>query len=292
MGVAEFLYTVCLRPRPLRKAANFILKSFLPERVTVEGGVVFLNPEDPVVSGGIVLGVYEKNEMRFFAKHCPSSCVFVDVGANVGVYTAIALAQEGADMTVVCFEPHAESREFLERTVEANGGGGGSKRVIVAGVAVGDACGEANLYANPENKGDNRLYSSELCRMESKTEVVTLDSFLPKRGIDAVDVLKIDVQGYEAKVVDGARHTIERSPKCIIMLEFWPEGLMRSGSDPGYFLRQLREMGFALFVSLGTKWERLTKDDHLLSVATGRVYRNLVGLKGWNDAQLSEFWSL
>lgn len=66
MSVPEFIYTVLLKPAPLRKAANFVLKSILPRTVEVKGAIIHLNPEDPVVSGALALNVYEKAEIEFF----------------------------------------------------------------------------------------------------------------------------------------------------------------------------------------------------------------------------------
>ncbi len=284
MGIAEFIYTICLKPRPLRKAANLLLRLSLPKMIEVNGGTVFLNPADPVVSGGILLGVYERSEMDFFAKHCSGVGVFIDVGANVGVYTAMALARGGGEATVVCFEPHTESRQFLERTVDANlDGRGGDMRVIICPGAAADFCGRSAIYENPDNKGDNRLYPNPMCRECGTTEVVTIDDFCFQRGITTVDILKIDVQGYEAKVINGARGIIANTQNCILMLEFWPDGLARSGTCPREFILQLFKMGFSLFVLTRTGLDPVRDVEGLLATTTGRAYRNLVCAKGQND---------
>ena len=84
MTAAEFLYTVVLRPRPLRSLANTVLRLLVRPELHIHGCVVALNPHDPVVSGALTLGVYEKAETRFFRFACRPGMIFLDVGANVG----------------------------------------------------------------------------------------------------------------------------------------------------------------------------------------------------------------
>lgn len=62
MAWAEFLYTVVLRPRPLRSLANTMLRLIVKPELHIHGCVVALNPKDPVISGALTLGVYEKAE--------------------------------------------------------------------------------------------------------------------------------------------------------------------------------------------------------------------------------------
>ena len=66
MALAEFIYTEVLKPRPLRKLTNAILLKIIPEKVKVEPATLYLNPNDPVLSGALTLRVYEKSEIAFF----------------------------------------------------------------------------------------------------------------------------------------------------------------------------------------------------------------------------------
>jgi hypothetical protein len=64
MALAEFIYTRLLRPAPVRRAANAILLSIVPETVRVGPAIVHLNPRDPVVSGALALRVFERDELN------------------------------------------------------------------------------------------------------------------------------------------------------------------------------------------------------------------------------------
>src|ERR1700694_4432842 len=113
MHLSEFVYTVLLKPAPLRRAANALIKAMLPRTVSVSGSVICINPDDPVVSGALTLRVYEKAEIAFFRRHFRKDMTFIDVGANVGLYTALAMATPDFRGKIIAVEPHGESRRNL-----------------------------------------------------------------------------------------------------------------------------------------------------------------------------------
>lgn len=278
MSPSEFVYTVLLRPRPLRKLANAAIRGVLPRAVSVHGARIMLNPHDPVVSGALAMGVYEKEEIAFFQRHFRPGMTFVDVGANVGLYSGMALATSGFSGTVLCVEPDADSRGFLKQTLEANGLGGRG-RVVVCPVAASDRAESVPFYRNPENHGDNRLYSEAMLQPAGTVETETLDTLCAKNGIAAIDFLKIDVQGAEGRVLAGARKILQASPNVVLMTEFWPYGLTRCGSDPEVYLKTLESLGFSLGDSTGNPLSAAGRKE-LIDRTSGRKYTNLFGFKG------------
>lgn len=283
MTAAEFVYTVLLRPRPLRRLANATLKRLLPAARTVAGAVVHLNPEDPVISGALTLGVYEREEIDFFCRHVEAGTTFVDVGANVGLYSALAARRLGPQGRILAIEPDPDALPWLERTLAANGGPEAPRIDVFAGAAA-DAPGALTLHRNPDNRGDNRIYADPLCAAPVTVAADTLDALAAAHGIEAVHLLKIDVQGAEPRVVAGARDLLRRSADCVLVSEFWPEGMRACGGDPAAYLQSLDDHGFRLFELDGTSLRAI--DDHgaLIERCPGRVYRNLVGLKGRFEA--------
>lgn len=273
--LAEFVYTVILKPRPLRVAANSILKLILPETVNVEGAKLFINPEDPVVSGALTLGVYEGDEIEFFCRHLKGDITFVDVGANIGLYTCLGLASVEHNGTIIAFEPHQESLDYLKRNIDNNRH---QQSVILIETAAADLDGELILYENPENKGDNRLYPSDELQPATTIRARTIDGVCNEHGIDSIEFLKIDVQGAEHGVIKGARKTLARSDRCILMTEFWPNGLRAAGSQPGAYVEDLVALGFELHEFAGGELIPFNAAKATARL-TGRKYANLVGLK-------------
>jgi FkbM family methyltransferase len=275
--LAEFIYTRLLRPPPLRQAANAIILSIVPETVRVGPATIHLNPSDPVMSGALALRVFERRELAFFMRSCRERMTVVDVGANVGVYTALAMHLTGCNGTVVAIEPHAESQRFLRLTINANAATRTPAHVFDC--AASDREGTAQLFVNPHNKADNRLYRSEATpsAQSASVQLRTIDALLNELGIHRVDILKIDVQGSELSAIAGAAKTIRNSPGMLLMSEFWPDGIRQAaGCAPERYLELLQDLGLGLF---RLERKRLSP---LASDATRRLkggeYMNLVGI--------------
>jgi len=280
MTLAEFVYTILLRPRPLRRAANGAIRALLPQRVRLGAASVWLNPEDPVVSGALAFRVYERGEITFFRSRFRADMTFVDVGANVGLYSALALSTPGFRGRVLAIEPHRESRVYLEKTIQSNAAARASAAIV--GLAASDRAETLTLYQNPDNKGDNRLYPDALLHGEETVGADTLDSICRQHGIASAGFIKIDVQGAEAKVVRGASGLLSASSDCILMTEFWPYGLARCGAGGLEYLEMLRDLGFRLYELSGNHGAltAISTPRQLVERTQGRRYANLVGLKG------------
>jgi FkbM family methyltransferase len=276
VAIAEFVYTVLLKPRPLRRAANAAIRALLPERIRLGEASVWLNPHDPVISGALTLGVYERGEIAFFRSRFGAGMTFIDVGANVGLYSALALSTPGFRGRVLAIEPDSESRVYLQKTLAGN------SAALISPLAATDRPGTLTLYKNPENKGDNRLYPDPLLRAEEKVGADTLDNICRSHGIACAQFIKIDVQGAEAQVMRGAGDLLAASRDCILMTEFWPYGLARCGSNALGYLDLLRDLGFQLYELSGNRGDLAPVSDPraLVERTQGRRYANLVGVKG------------
>ncbi|MGC8988410.1 FkbM family methyltransferase [Infirmifilum sp.] len=142
----------------------------------------------------------------------------VDVGAYVGVYSLWAAKVVGSDGFVVAFEPNPLAFAWLVRNIELNG----AKNVKALPYALGDGIAWITLYAARENPGASSLVPDHVatagCSVARafKVPVVTLDyvvessESLVGRRIEGVDLVKIDVEGYEMRVLEGFRNSLSR----------------------------------------------------------------------------------
>ena len=274
--LAEFVYCYLLRPWPLRQLTNWTIRKLLPKQVEIHGATVVLNPTDPVVSGALHFGVYEKAETRFFQSACRDGMTFLDVGANLGYYTALAARAVGPNGRVLAVEPDPDSFGYLEQTIAANAIG----NVKAFPVAASAAHAMLPMYISTDNRGDNRLYASDEERPQVEVEARPLDALLRESKIETVDLIKIDVQGYEPKVIAGLRETIIASPNLTLLTEFWPQGMTEAGGDANEFLQTLRELGLTLHeLKPDGSLAELNNDTDLIARHQGRRYTNLVGRK-------------
>jgi len=277
MSAAEFIYTVLLKPPLLRKVANFTLIAILPRTIKVKGATIHLNPADPVVSGALTFRSYENDEIEFFVKWFEPGMTFVDVGANVGLYTGLAL-HRSSKTQILCIEPDKDSSIFLNQTIQSNRSE--HSNVTVFNVAASNSKENIILYKNSQNKGDNRIYANPLCNEQIAIESNTLDDLCRKSGLHEVNFLKIDIQGAEFKALSGAKQILSQSSDCIIMTEFWPYGLKQCDSDPLLYLSLLQNLGFKLYELSGKSLTEIKDLEKIISQCPGRSYKNLIGLKG------------
>ena len=185
--------------------------------------LLWLDLSDRYVSLGCLQDKYEVAETAFLRRVLKPGDNFVDVGANVGWYTLLASTILGPDGHVHSFEPRRPVVEYLQRTVALNGL---EKLVTVYPIGLSN---EAKTEALVWGTGSTNGGEASLARGDSikgmtyqNIEVRTLDSF----NLSHVDVIKIDVEGAEPLVADGAKATIERD-RPIVLSEVFPTQLRR-----------------------------------------------------------------
>ncbi|MBK8010999.1 MAG: FkbM family methyltransferase [Deltaproteobacteria bacterium] len=143
--------------------------------------------------------------------------VFVDVGANIGFYSCVLAARAKQTIKVFSFEPNPETHAALVRHCTLNN----LTNVVCAQTALGAEKSEAVLHdmaAGDLGKFSLRGSSGSGPRVD----VDTLDSMVARLGIERVDLLKIDVEGFEPEVLAGAQKTIQRDWPALC-LELTPE---------------------------------------------------------------------
>lgn len=274
MSVSEFLYTVVCRPVPIRWIVNQLILAFLPRHVRIGRANILLNPKDPVVSGALAMGVYEKNEMSLFAKIIQPGMTVVDVGANLGAYSAVALDRLHGKGQLLAIEPAKENFFWLRKNLNHNRSLILKTKVHAVRIALSNKAGSAFLHKNVANKGDNRLYPDGLLTAKEKVKTTTLDALCRQKQIRSIDVLKIDVQGFEGQVLAGAHKILEASPHCRLFCEFWAEGMRKAGVGTQPFFRYLDKLGFIFCEFAGGRIIKV--DPETITRATqGRKYLNI-----------------
>lgn len=276
--VAEFVYTVLCKPKPIRWLVNRILVAISPRKLGFGGAVIHLNHADPILCGALTLGVFERDEIRRFCSEIKDGMCFVDIGANIGLYTALALRRMKTSGLVLAIEPAEENFMFLEKNIRENRAPDSRVKVIAERVALSDRKGEAVLHKNPENKGDNRLYQDALLKETEKVRVISLDEICADHGIPAVDMIKMDVQGMESRVLLGATGILEKSPTCTLFMEFWASGIEGAGDRPASIFELLTKLRFQVYEPVQKQLLPLSADEAIRRTQ-GRNYMNIIAKK-------------
>lgn len=135
---------------------------------------------------------------------------FLDIGANVGYYSILALDLVGESGNVHAFEIDPRPLRCLKRTVERFS----LNQLHVHETAVGGTSGEAILLQDPEC---GNSYISYVEPPGKKVPVTTLDEWSLLQGLARVDAIKIDVEGMELDVLNGAEKLIEQFRPTIVV---------------------------------------------------------------------------
>ena len=141
--------------------------------------------------------------------------VFLDVGANMGNWSAKAIEIAGAKqpMKIHAFEPSLETRVMLSARFPD------SSAVSVQPYALSDSAGEATFYSEKDGAGTNSLSSSS----GSKSEIVkltTIDIFLEEANIAEVCMVKIDTEGFDLLVLRGAEKALNAGRIEVLQFEY------------------------------------------------------------------------
>jgi FkbM family methyltransferase len=194
-----------------------------------------------------VAGSFEPNEFAFLDRTLRRGMTFIDVGANDGLYTLFAAARVGRRGRVVAIEPSSRERRILERNVKRNR----LRNVTVVPVAVADRAGEATLQIAPTlHGGHNTLGAFAYQGVEAidweQVPVETLDGLAERLGVSKVDAIKIDVEGAEVKVLDGA-HKLLSACRPLLLIEANDEALRNQAASTNQLLTSLRALDYGIF---------------------------------------------
>jgi len=176
-----------------------------------------------------------------FAAECRRGDVVLDVGANIGV-TALRAAQAvGPSGRVFAFEPDPTNCQGCRRHVAGNG----VTNVEVIEAALGEKAGSAVIAVrDPHNRGMNRLERDPLpTGAGAPTSVTTIDDFVAAKGMERLDVIKVDVEGYEFAVLRGGRAALERF-RPTLFLEIDDGLLAAQGESASKVLSFLKDLGY------------------------------------------------
>jgi FkbM family methyltransferase len=166
----------------------------------------------------------------------PDGGTLLEVGANIGTTTVVALAEEGFG-AAICFEPLPENHDLLLRNLAENGLG---ERARVFRRVLSDRSGDVEFEVSPTNSGDGRVRVGsangggsdafgESGRATVTVPAVPLDELVGAGEVDlgGVALAWLDVQGHEGHVLRGARTLVGSDVPVVV--ELWPYGLRRAG---------------------------------------------------------------
>jgi len=188
-------------------------------------------------------------EFRNFVMYCGPSMHLFDIGASFGAFSLVAAHFGG---TAIAVDPSPIATRLIRLQTRLNGY---EKNIRVVEACVSDAVGEAEMLSSGVfSDGYYRMTRQRPSGELTKTSAVTIDQLANQFGPPTH--IKIDVEGYEAAVVRGAKKTLTRLGP-LVFLELHNEMIRSEGGDPGSVLDDLAEMRYEMFSISDVKIDRI-----------------------------------
>jgi len=221
---------------------EFVMKhqrSSLPVEVELDGYSIFVLPIDHDVGLTIRKGHrYESHVTQVICELLRSGDTFVDVGANIGFFTALAASLVGETGKVVAIEPMDKNLQLIHATVRRNR----FLQVEIMPYAVSDLPGQVVMSMG--------MGTSNAQIVRKVADASTLPLFAQAKKMDdllstlpALDVLKLDIEGYELRALRGFEVGLARH-RPLLLTEFHPKCMRENaGIEPGEYLAFLFAYG-------------------------------------------------
>lgn len=214
------------------------LRPFLPRGYHAypgEGGWINLDLRESPMMLARAVRMYERPKVRALQTVMQPGMTFVDVGGNKGDFSLIAAKVTGDNARIICVEPEPTNAQWIAKSVARNK----YASIEVLTAALADTDGEETLFLGPKSGWHTLIEDPALIVGELTVAIRTLDGVLAERGIEQVDVIKIDVEGAEDRVLAGATKTFGGTNPMTVLLDIHPKRV-----DGLAICQQLLDWGF------------------------------------------------
>ena len=244
--------------KPLNLFKDVILK------VEFNGFFLVLHLDDWIQENIFFLGEYEKAELKTLDYFLNENSVFVDLGANFGLYSLYASKLIGMDGEVISFEPFKKNYKALTNNIAINN----FMNIQSENIAVGEREGKINLYydSNEMNLG---MVSTKFIENSYNEEVnvITLDSYFRDKSINRIDFIKIDIEGHEYKALLGMKNLLLKFHPTLLIEILKEEELPNNEDKVIHFLNSL---GYIKYIinnngSISLKQNNLKRQNYIFS---------------------------
>ena len=202
------------------------------------GVTIHLNPQQRI-ERLMWAGAYEPDLVRMLKSFLKPGMVFLDLGANVGYFSAISAALVGVHGRVFAFEPAPNCFTRLQRNLSA------FPQAFVYHCAASDRTGQTWFYLHSKENGWGSLFNDGDLRQRVEVNTIRLDDWARDAVIERLDFLKIDIEGSEYGALLGAQALLKRF-RPVVVAELNSVCLSRDQRTPDDVLHLLAEAGYHL----------------------------------------------
>lgn len=220
----------------------FSSKKLKIQSVSLDGFTLIARVNEDVGRIMKINGNYEVAETNFFKSHVNDGDVCFDIGGNVG-YFSLLLAGLTKKSKVHCFEPIALNARLIEASAELNK----IDNIVVNNCAVGEELGEIDFVVSEDSAYSSMIDTGRSPKQSvNKVPMDTLDNYVSKNNVERIDFVKIDVEGAEGAVLEGAGKVLSNpilKPR-FIMIELVDVNLSVFGQNVEKIVEKLLSHGY------------------------------------------------
>lgn len=226
----------------------------------------------------VIYSSFEETEICFIKRFLKSGDCFFDIGANIGLFTLHASPMIGKAGHIFAFEPTPTTFARLQNNIDLNA----FTNVTLENLGLSN--NNDFLQFNVATNGYDAWNSfANLDQLEGEkiiieVQVNTLDFYIRQKNLSKIDLIKIDVEGWELNVLKGATTLLSRPDSPVLLVEFTETNAFAAG----YYCGEL----FDYVKSFGYEWYSYNKEANALILQHKKLhypYENLIAIKDLNS---------
>lgn len=196
----------------------------------------------------------DKAEIDILKKIIKPGDYILDIGSNIGFYAKILSKLTGKNGKVFCFEPDSLNFKYLIKNTL------GLENIQTYNKAVSDKEQVLKVYKSKLLNVDHRTYPVNNYDSIEEITSVSIDELVSNKTIAKVDVIKIDIQGYELTAFNGMLNLLSSNDHIKIIAEYWPHGFKRAGTSAIEFYEFFDKLKYNFFLIDGKSLNKITKE--------------------------------
>lgn len=196
----------------------------------------------------------DRTEIELLKKLIRPGDHILDIGSNIGFYAKLLSSFTGPGGKVYCFEPDSTNYGYLVKNTR------GLSNISLFNKAVSDNTDVIKVYKSKLLNVDHRTYPVNNYDSVEEIGSVSIDGLIADKTISTVDIIKIDIQGYELTAFKGMTHLLGTASRLKIVAEYWPHGFKRAGTSAVEFYDFFDRLGYGFYTIEGENPEKITRD--------------------------------
>lgn len=183
----------------------------------------------------------DKVEIELLKQLIKPGDYILDIGANIGFYAKLLSEFTTQKGRVFCFEPDSTNFGYLRKNVK------GIENIVLFNKAVSDKNDTIKVYKSKLLNVDHRTYPVNNYDSIEEISSVKIDDLITDKTIPKVDIIKIDIQGYELTAFKGMEQLLSSGTDLKIVAEYWPHGFKRAGTSAVEFFDFFNRLNYRFF---------------------------------------------